>query len=302
MEKKILIVGGTGFIGINLSKHCLKKKWCVTVLSRKRPKIKIKNIKYISADISKTEDLKKKIKFNYDYIINLGGNINHSNHKQTYLTHFKGLKNLIGIAQNIGVKKFIQIGSSLEYEKKKPPHSENMVIKEKRLKSYYSKSKFQSTKFLFQNQSKLKFNFIVLRLYQVYGPYQKFDRLIPFVIKSCLKNKKFPCSAGTQMRDFLHVNDVVRGIMLILKSKKAKREIINLGYGKPYKVIEIIKAIRDIIKSGRLDIGKISIRKDESMISYPNIKKVYKLVGWKPKIRLLNGLKYTINHYKKILK
>ena len=38
---------------------------------------------------------------------------------------------------------------------------------------------------------------------------------------------------------------------------------------------------------GKLDIGKIPIRKDESMISYPNIKKVYKLVGWKPKIRLL---------------
>ena len=95
-----------------------------------------------------------------------------------------------------------------------------MVIKQKRLNSYYSKSKFQSTKFLFENQNKFKFNFIVLRLYQVYGPYQKFDRLIPFVIKSCLKDKKFPCSSGNQLRDFLHVNDVVRGIMLILKSKK----------------------------------------------------------------------------------
>ena len=90
--------------------------------------------------------------------------------------------------------------------------------------------------------------------------------------------------------------------MLILKSKKAKREIINLGYGKPYKVIEIIKTIRDIIKKGKLDIGKIPIRKDESMISYPNIKKVYKLVGWKPKIKLFKGLKYTINHYKNVLK
>ena len=302
MKKKILIIGGTGFIGINLSKHCLKKNWHVTVLSRKKPNIKIKKITYIFADISKTKDLKKKIKLNYDYIVNLGGNINHTNHKQTYLTHFIGLKNLIGVAQNIGVKKFNQIGSSLEYEKKKSPHYEDMVIKQKALKSYYSKSKFQSTKFLFENQNKFKFNFIVLRLYQVYGPYQKFDRLIPFVIKSCLKNKKFPCSSGTQLRDFLHVSDVVRGIMLILKSKKAKCEIINLGYGKPYKVIEIIKTIRDIIKKGKLDIGKIPIRKDESMISYPNIKKVYKLVGWKPKIKLFKGLKYTINHYKNVLK
>ena len=67
----------------------------------------------------KQKDLKKKIKLNYDYIVNLGGNINHTNHKQTYLTHFIGLKNLISVTQNIGVKKFIQIGSSLEYEKKK---------------------------------------------------------------------------------------------------------------------------------------------------------------------------------------
>ena len=192
MKKKILIVGGTGFIGINLSKHCLKKNWHVTVLSRKKPNIKIKKITYIFADISKAKDLKKKIKLNYDYIVNLGGNINHTNHKQTYLTHFIGLKNLISVTQNIGVKKFIQIGSSLEYEKKKSPHCENMVIKQKRLNSYYSKSKFQSTKFLFENQNKFKFNFIILRLYQVYGPYQKFDRLIPFVIKSCLKDKNFP--------------------------------------------------------------------------------------------------------------
>ena len=119
MKKKILIVGGTGFIGINLSKHCLKKNWHVTVLSRKKPNIKIKKITYIFADISKANDLKKKIKLNYDYIVNLGGNINHTNHKQTYLTHFIGLKNLISVTQNIGVKKFIQIGSSLEYEKKK---------------------------------------------------------------------------------------------------------------------------------------------------------------------------------------
>ena len=91
----------------------------------------------------------------------------------------------------------------------------------------------------------------------------------------------------------------MRGIILLLKSKKGNNQIVNLGFGRPIKVINVIKKIKKNINLGELDIGKIPIRKDESLVSYPNIKKIYKLVGWKPKIGLLTGLKYTINHYKK---
>ncbi len=299
MKNKILIIGGTGFIGTNLSLYCLKNNWKITVLSRKKPIKKIKRINYIIADISKIKDLKKKIKPNYDYIINLGGNINHSSHNQTYLTHFVGLKNILEVVKNFNLVKFLQIGSSLEYGGNKSPHNEKMKINQKKLKSNYSKAKFLSTQFLMKNQKKFKFNFTIIRLYQVYGPHQKFDRLIPFVIKSCLLNKRFPCSAGSQLRDFVYIDDVMRGIILLLKSKKGNNQIVNLGFGRPIKVINVIKKIKKNINLGELDIGKIPIRKDESLVSYPNIKKIYKLVGWKPKIGLLTGLKYTINHYKK---
>tara|TARA_B100001057_G_scaffold22369_1_gene20720 strand:- start:1953 stop:2858 length:906 start_codon:yes stop_codon:yes gene_type:complete len=299
MKNKILIIGGTGFIGTNLSLYCLKNNWKITVLSRKKPIKKIKRINYIIADISKIKDLKKKIKPNYDYIINLGGNINHSSHNQTYLTHFVGLKNILEVVKNFNLVKFLQIGSSLEYGGNKSPHNEKMKINQKKLKSNYSKAKFLSTQFLLKNQKKFKFNFTIIRLYQVYGPHQKFDRLIPFVIKSCLLNKRFPCSAGSQLRDFVYIDDVMRGIILLLKSKKGNNQIVNLGFGRPIKVINVIKKIKKNINLGELDIGKIPIRKDESLVSYPNIKKIYKLVGWKPKIGLLTGLKYTINHYKK---
>ena len=115
-----------------------KKKWQVTVLSRKKPNIKIKKVKYILADISKIKKLKKKIKSNYDYIINLGGNIDHSSRKKTYFTHFVGLKNILDVVKNLNIEKFLQIGSSLEYEQNKPPHNESMNINQKKLKSNYS--------------------------------------------------------------------------------------------------------------------------------------------------------------------
>ena len=62
-------------------------------------------------------------------------------------------------------------------------------------------------------------NFLVLRLYQVYGPLQKKDRIIPITIDSCLKNNSFACSNGLQKRDFLYVGDFVKLITKILKKK-----------------------------------------------------------------------------------
>ena len=61
----------------------------------------------------------------------------------------------------------------------------------------------------------------VLRLFLVYGPHQKNDRLIPQVINGCLKKKKFPVSKGHQLRDFCYVDDVINAIILSLIKKKA---------------------------------------------------------------------------------
>ena len=55
--------------------------------------------------------------------------------------------------------------------------------------SAYGKAKYLSTRFLLRE--KINFNVIILRLYQIYGPYQKFDRLIPFVIKNCLNSNLY---------------------------------------------------------------------------------------------------------------
>jgi len=83
-NKKILIVGGTGFIGYHLAKKCLKKGWKVTSVSSNRPKkIRYLNkVNYIICDITNKSLLKKKIKQSFDYIVNLGGYVDHSNKKK----------------------------------------------------------------------------------------------------------------------------------------------------------------------------------------------------------------------------
>ena len=95
-KKKILIVGGTGFLGYHLSRACLRSAE-ITSLSLSKPiKIKkLKGVKYIICNISKINNLKNKIIKDYDIIVNFGGYINHVNKKQTYNSHYLGSKNLV---------------------------------------------------------------------------------------------------------------------------------------------------------------------------------------------------------------
>ena len=90
---KILIVGGTGFIGFNLAKKCLLKKWQVTSLSTRKPKNirHLNKVKYLICDISKKKILNKNINQDYDFVVNLGGHVDHSNIKKL-MSHYIGLK------------------------------------------------------------------------------------------------------------------------------------------------------------------------------------------------------------------
>ena len=101
------------------------------------------------------------------------------------------------------------------------------------------------------------------------------------------------------MRDFLHIEDVVRAIIKSLKNKKTSGEIINIGMGKPTKVKDLILKICRLVGSGKPKFGKIDLRKDEMISLYPSISKAKKLIKWKPRIELNLGLKKTIKYFKK---
>ena len=123
------------------------------------------------------------------------------------------------------------------------------------------------------------------------------NRFLPIVIKSCIKNKKFPCSRGNQLRDFVHVDDVVDAILKSLTNKNARGQIINIGSGKPRKIRNIIEHVKRISKGGYPQFGKIKLRKDEILKLYPNIRKAKNKINWSPKISFEKGLKSTIKFY-----
>ncbi len=297
MRENILITGGTGFIGFHLIKK-LKKRFNIISLSSKKPKVKRdqKGVKYIQCDIFNKNLLFKKLKkIDVKYVINLAGYIDHSNKKKTAQSHYNGCKNLVDYFLNKQIKLFLQIGSSLEYGHQNSPHREKMKCSPT---ATYGKSKLKSTKYILNVSSKNNLPYIILRLYQVYGPNQSINRLIPIAIYSCLKNKRFKCSSGTQIRDFLYIDDLVDLINKIVFSNRKLSGIFNVGSHKPVKVKNVIKLIRKKINKGYPQYGKIPMRKDEVKKYFPDLSKISKHISWRPKISLNQGLDKTIKFYK----
>ena len=299
-KKKILIVGGTGFIGYHLAKKSLKKGWQVTSISSNWPK-KIRylpKVKYIRCDITNKKLLKKNIHESFDYVVNLGGYVDHSNKKQTFKSHYGGCKNLAEIFLKNPPSSFVQIGSSLEYGILNSPQRENIKCNLKSIKSIYGKAKLLSSIYMINLFRKKNFPSTVLRLYLVYGPRQDTNRFLPILINGCIKNNKFPCSKGDQLRDFVYVDDATEAIIKSLTNKNARGQIINIGSGKPRKIKSVIEKVRKISKGGHPQYGMFKLRKFEIPKLYPNVEKAKNKIYWKPKISFNAGLKSTIKFYK----
>ena len=299
-KKKILIVGGTGFIGYHLAKKSLKKGWQVTSISSRHPKkIRfLKKVKYIRSDITNKKLLTKNIKGSFDYVVNLGGYVDHSNKKKTFKSHYEGCQNLAQIFLKKKISSFIQIGSSLEYGTSKSPQKENIKCNLKSVRSVYGKAKLLSSKYVINLFKKKNFPSTVIRFYLVYGPKQDINRFIPSIINGCLKNKKFPTSDGSQLRDFLYIDDAIRGIIMCLENKKSRGQILNIGSGKPKVIKRVIQMVKKVSKGGQPQYGMFKLRKFDIPKLYPNISKVKKKIKWSPKFSFEKGIKITVRDFK----
>lgn len=302
MKGKILIAGGTGFIGYHLSKEFLKKNYEITSISLTKPKKKryLSNVNYLYCDLGDFKSLKKTLLGEFDYVINLAGHVDHTNKTKVIKSHLEGCKNLSSIFLKKKIKGFFQIGSCVEYGYASSPQKENAKVKFDTIKSNYGKSKYLATRHLLNLHRNKKFPVIILRLYLIYGPKQDANRLIPIVLQKCKNRKKFPCSTGDQMRDFLHVNDLINLFFKIIQTKKKNHfgKIYNVGFGKPYSVRDVIMLIKKIAKGGIPDFGKIKLRKDEIFELYPDINKIKNYFRWKPKINLKKGISLLVNYDK----
>lgn len=303
IKEKILVIGGSGFIGFFITAEALKKGYHVVVVSKNLPSKtrQIHGATYLAIDVSSKQDLKDNLKqTSYHYVINLSGYVDHSPYfhggDKVFEEHFNIVKNLIEILDRKSLKTFIHAGSSDEYGQNVAPQNEGQ--REHPI-SPYSFAKTSITHFLQMLNVTENFPVVVLRLFLVYGPYQSKNRFIPQVIRGCISNLPFPVSDGKQIRDFCFISDVVDAFFACIKNELAYGEVINIASGIGISIKDVILLIQSLTKVGEPQFGKVALRRAENIELFANISKAKKLINWSPKISIEDGLKKTITEYKR---
>jgi UDP-glucose 4-epimerase len=135
---------------------------------------------------------------------------------------------------------------------------------------------------------------VVLRPSVIYGPCQAPRMLIPQVMHSLFAGKEIAVTAGMQTRDFIHVDDVARGIVSALTVSGIDGRSWNLGSGEVVTVKHCLSRIEAITGcSGLVRYGAIPYKKGETFAYEPLVEETYAAFGWRPSISLDDGLAST---------
>ena len=291
---KIFVTGGSGFIALPLVNHLLEAGNEVTVLDLREPSTNHKSLAFVKKSV--LDDFSREIKGHdrvYHFAAMLGVDNSDNRPLETMRVNLEGSVNVFKQAINAGIKDMVYASSSEVYgEPRELPIREDSV---KGPVSTYGVSKLASEIYAKAFNKEFNTNIRIVRFFNVYGPGQSQNFVVPIYIKNALENKPITVFGdGKQTRCFTYVGDVVHGVECVT-SKGARGEVYNIGNNQPTTILELAKIVKEITKSKSEIIvagyGK-STRLREREIEYrvPDISKI-KSIGWWPKVMIREGIK-----------
>lgn len=308
-EKTILITGGAGFIASSLVLK-LQDKYQIICLDHggklsQLKKLTNNKVKLVKGEITDEKLLDKLVK-DSDIIIHLaggGGNAACINEPVWAVkTHLEGTYLLLQKAIKYNIKKFIFASSCFVYsaDSKKQPLTENAALKPN---DFYGNLKRLAEKLIINSG----INYSILRFSNVYGISKIFSLpkagAINNFIRAALAGKEIQIyGSGRQKIDYIHIEDIVRGLMLI-SAKGRKNVIYNMGSGKLITIEELAKTVSNVFTDKykrNVKIKKILVAGQRTHTAPAmSINKIKRDLGWQPKVTLRDGIKKIILDNKK---
>lgn len=287
---RIFLTGGRGFIGQYLVPKLIQKGHEILFLSR-RSDVSFENnkVEVLVGDLAHLEDWKEKVKefapeatihLAWEGIPDYGLNLSIRNLQQ-------GL-NLFSFLAEIGCKKIISTGSCWEYGKQKGSLTEGSIINPHNAFTAAKNSLHWMGKCLAEEK---QLQFIWTRLFYVYGPGQRKNSLIPYIIDCITNGKKPEIKTPLAKNDFVYVEDVAEALVAILESVSSfHSDVYNIGSGNLTSVKEII----DLVYA-HLNINpEVDNSAATNNILYDgfwaDLSKIEKETGWSPKTDIKEGI------------
>jgi dTDP-glucose 4,6-dehydratase len=317
--KKIIVTGGSGFIGSNLVNFLIKKKFYVINIDKlaySANNIVHKNkdskfYKFYRLDINNKKKLIDIIKrYKPKAIFNLAAETHVDRSidgpKNFIDTNILGTFNILEAIRMLNKKnikiKLVHISTDEVYGdiKKNKRSDENFSYEPS---SPYSASKASADHLVKSYIRTYKIDAVISNCCNNYGPYQFPEKLLPKMIFNIFNNKELPIyGKGKNSREWIHVKDHCEALfMLYLKGKSG--ESYNVGSGVNLNNIDLIKKLLKLSKLLNIKVGKktkIVFVKDRPGHDFRyalNSKKIFNKLKWKAKIKLNNGLFETIKWY-----
>lgn len=297
MNKKILITGGSGFIGMNLINRLKKENIEIINLSNSG---KIKGIKNINIDLTHT-DFSFLNNIDFDCCIHLAAISSPKrcrDKKEAFKLNVKATKRLFDKLFEMKIKKLIFSSSSLVYNESNEAIDEEFKLKQDS-EEIYTKTKIMGED-LCLGLNKKGVSTIIFRLSNGYGPSQQFGKdatLIPQLISQSILEKKIILFNNRSIRDYIYVGDIVDAI--ILGTKSPYSGVLNLGTGVGVSSGKIAKIISEKVGAEVKNLDKEIIGPEKIVL---NINKIKKILNWTPKVNINEGLTQTIKYYEKLLR
>ena len=293
-DQKILLTGASGFIGNELLKILLQRGYSVHVLTHSRSLPTQPNLTQHPLDICNAKGVEQLL----------------SSMKFTHLLHFawyvgegcmmsprnvEWLRTSIDLIQNFirhGGRHFLGAGSCVEYDY----HGALMREEETPLsnQTFYGACKNALCNIARHlcSQNGLRFQWV--RIFNLYGPGEKSRRLMPSVIRSCLRGEDVLVSTGEQFLDYLYVSDSANAIADVFENELT--DAVNISSGYPMQVRAIIETIARLTSyQGKIRYGALAPAFAERFLIGDNSKLLS--IGWKPHYSLEEGLKLSIKYW-----
>lgn len=310
--EKVLVTGGTGFIGAEIVPKLIAKGYEVEVLERYvtgRYKLD-KSSDYVIHYASLTDypATRKVIRDSLpDYVIHLAAvsavAFSYDHYIEACETNFVGTANLAEACYRDvpHFKQFIMAGTSEEY-------GITLMDKNKKLtedstlspNSPYAVSKVAADLYLRYMFAAYKFPYTIMRPYNTYGRKSNTHFFVERTISQMLTQDKVYLGDPDAIRDWIYVDDHVDGYVKALGNSKAIGETIQLCAGKGYTTRETAEMIAKLVGfKGEVFWNATQKRPLDAHILIGDNSKAKKLLGWEPKTSLEEGLKKTIDYYRR---
>jgi nucleoside-diphosphate-sugar epimerase len=187
----------------------------------------------------------------------------------------------------------VHAGSALEYGSTRGELSEDAAPNPL---DQYGKSKLAATKALAESAAETGLRAMIARLFTVYGPGEKRDRLLPSLIEASRSGGPVHLTAGDQQRDFCYVEEVAEGLLRLGLSDAAPGETVNLATGHLTSVREFILCAARIlpIPQQDLEFGAKPVRDNEMWHGPVRVDRLRKLLNWVPVVDIEEGIRRTV--------